>query len=612
MSGVLRYRASLAVLIFGLALHCSFPIWMPMLAAHFGISDNAVGMIGAVHESLSSLLSFFVIWEACKYEQTHGIGIKNSWIPWLKALGIASLLVAIGDLNYGFTTNILRIPPPRGLIPLVHELPYAFFSVYLAYAVTLRALQGLRSSEKIWVWVLIVGLASLYGVASYHLILSPFFHAKPVRPLALYETATIYAAAQSVFLGSLIVASFRTIGFAEFGLWALFLTLTGSDFALRYQDMGGVIPAVSTFEYGWEFALAGISSVLLFARMQSRYGVRPFWEKNPAPILSFRVLTAVITLAALVAFFVGTWKISAILGMAAAGALGSAIVYFVFVWAVSNGMSILLSQGFREVYAKLKTSSAESLECGSQQGLLWEVKDLFQFLALRNAALDAEKKHVVRITASVAHNVKPPLASIKTATLVLERYAPKTSDVEVMEEWNDTMELLREAYRSMKATADLMLSERKRIRQEEEIEDAAKSAVHVAQSNYPSKKFKLSFADEAKGRVSLGLSPHLVSLLSNAADATKEDSSPIELNVEQDGNSVKIEVLDQGAGIAPGLLTALRRGEERTTKRHGNGVGVSSLVRWVRENRYEFQLESRLGKGTKAILKIPTELGGVS
>jgi hypothetical protein len=64
-------------------------------------------------------------------------------------------------------------------------------------------------------------------------------------------------------------------------------------------------------------------------------------------------------------------------------------------------------------------------------------------------------------------------------------------------------------------------------------------------------------------------------------------------------------ICPEGAGIAPGLLTRIKRGEELTTKVAGNGLGLISVIDWADQNGVAFDLDSELNGGTLAKLRIP-------
>src|SRR5579885_1821038 len=305
-----------------LVTQCLFSAFWPQLADRLHVSLAVNGMAVAIHEFASSFVIFLLLRSWAKKYNTTDMG-------WIRYLQWAFLFVAIGDLNYGIMSYIVRLAPAqRGVIPLVHEGPYVLFATLLAVGSVKRALQGLAAKEKKLVTSIVSGLAVLYWIASYRMILVQFFAATPVRPLAIYTTATLYAIAQSIYFGGLLIASLRTRSRAESAIWFLLLTLTGSDFALRYQDIGTSPVILSIFECGWEFALAGGASILIWERVGERRGAKTHLFEQPMALFSLRVLTALMTLFALLAYFVTLWLAPRMFASNTPGTLGGHILNF--------------------------------------------------------------------------------------------------------------------------------------------------------------------------------------------------------------------------------------------------------------------------------------------
>ncbi|MGK5089416.1 hypothetical protein WDW86_17840 [Bdellovibrionota bacterium FG-2] len=227
-------------------LNCLIPFFYNWAATRYGLSVTVTGMASAIHEFITSMLSFYLL-RAAFSGHIPGQDTKSRWT---QSLQWSLLFVGVADLAYGITAYILRLPPPRGLVPLFHELPYAAFALLSGYAVVLRATDQLEAKSRKWVVLAIALIAGLYFVCSYELILLPFFKDPQRRPILIYTTAILYALGQAVMVGGILIASVRTLGFTEFLLWFFFTGVAASDFVLRYQDIGGPISGLSVFEYG--------------------------------------------------------------------------------------------------------------------------------------------------------------------------------------------------------------------------------------------------------------------------------------------------------------------------------------------------------------------------
>jgi signal transduction histidine kinase len=584
-----RKTTRLVFLIMLLILNCAFPFLWEKATAVFSLSDAVSGMVTAIHESLCSLSAAYLIYVFSKEQHCK---------PWFKYLGLSLLAVAIGDLNYGLTSYIFPTPPPRGYRPLVHEIPYVIFMGSLALAAVLRALEKSSKKSRTWMSLAIFSIGAAYFICSYRLILFPFFHDSVSRPFAIYTTATLYAVGQSVAVGALIVASLRTIGWSEFLLWFMFLTLNASDFVLRYQDIGKTQLGVPLSEYGWEFALAFVCS--LFFLIREKKESFPAYVKPPAPVFSLRVVMAATSLCVLLAFVVITWSLSRYLGVVNAGNVGGYVLAFVVIWSCANGFSILLSKSLRDIHSRLLMHADHVEE--NQTALAWEVDQIFTFLNQRNRELTRERDTVLRITSTVAHNLRTPLQGLRVALPRLERNMGESCGCR---ETNWTaIESLKESTRVMETTASDLLLERKKMVHAETIQSAVEGAVNIAGLSFPKKSFEMRNNIAPTAFRVPGLTPVLLNLLSNAAEASSDDQ-PVCLRLERHSGHYKIEIQDQGEGIAPPLLEALERGQEITTKPNGNGLGVSSAVQWAQQNGYGLTFSTGKEQGTTITLNIP-------
>ena len=134
----------------------------------------------------------------------------------------------------------------------------------LALAAGLRAMDALTKNQTKYIASLILFLAAIYFICSYSMVLSFQFPAGYNRPTLNLITSYTYGILQSLAVVSLFNASMRTLNISEFLLWSFFLTLNGSDFALRYQDVGKQPLGTPVFEFGWAVAIAMLSCTVLW------------------------------------------------------------------------------------------------------------------------------------------------------------------------------------------------------------------------------------------------------------------------------------------------------------------------------------------------------------
>jgi two-component system, NtrC family, sensor kinase len=97
----------------------------------------------------------------------------------------------------------------------------------------------------------------------------------------------------------------------------------------------------------------------------------------------------------------------------------------------------------------------------------------------------------------------------------------------------------------------------------------------------------------------------LINLVRNAADAVSaKGGGHVILRTRGENDRVKIEVEDNGVGIASELLPRLFD-PFFSTKEGGNGLGLALTQQIIRDHRGEIHVASRVGRGTTFTLNVP-------
>jgi len=122
---------------------------------------------------------------------------------------------------------------------------------------------------------------------------------------------------------------------------------------------------------------------------------------------------------------------------------------------------------------------------------------------------------------------------------------------------------------------------------------------------YPSVQFKLILPDEdVTITASISLAQILTTLLDNAAQAIATTGKSITLQLQSAAKHVLIEVIDDGAGIAPTLLPRLGY-EPLKQSTNGRGIGLFLAFATARQIDATLELTQASPHGTCARLKIP-------
>ncbi len=105
-----------------------------------------------------------------------------------------------------------------------------------------------------------------------------------------------------------------------------------------------------------------------------------------------------------------------------------------------------------------------------------------------------------------------------------------------------------------------------------------------------------------------GIHHALLNIVSNAFDAVEDNPDPrvgVATSLEADGAWVRIQVVDNGAGIPPEKVKDIFRPFVSTKGSKGTGLGLPVSRKILREHGGDILVESRAGKGSRFILRLP-------
>lgn len=216
-----------------------------------------------------------------------------------------------------------------------------------------------------------------------------------------------------------------------------------------------------------------------------------------------------------------------------------------------------------------------------------------------------EKLAVIgQMAATIGHEIRNPLASLKGfAQLQHERY-PETSDYySIMIEEIDRLDLI---------VNDLMYISKSKALQIEKanIKDIISYTISIMEQQ--------AFAQNVKIETEMGeplplldcdekqLKQVFINLLKNAIEAMPEGGT-IRITAQSLGDSqIAISVEDEGCGIKSEDIPNLKV-PFFTTKKGGTGLGLVITNKIIKEHHGDVNIESNVGKGTKVTVTLPRE-----
>jgi len=281
----------------------------------------------------------------------------------------------------------------------------------------------------------------------------------------------------------------------------------------------------------------------------------------------------------------------------------------------------LLGKGGRLIYADLIGLSMTDARTHKRQlrVALTDISRQRQVIDERSAQLNGVRKELEQaqrlvdigtLAATVAHELRNPLAAIKLAAYNVRRKAQdarleshiKNIDNKVME--------------SEQIINNLVFYARIRTPQLKPVNiySIIKDAIAEAGKRHPKRAWTLTKDSHAIKNVMVDadafqIKEALINILNNAYEATNENTGKIAVGAEVGDGAVKVSVVDNGQGIDERDLPRIFD-PFFTTKTKGTGLGLSVARQIVTQHGGFVDLASRKGEGTTVTVTLPIKTKG--
>lgn len=212
-----------------------------------------------------------------------------------------------------------------------------------------------------------------------------------------------------------------------------------------------------------------------------------------------------------------------------------------------------------------------------------------------------------RLTATLAHEIKNPLAIIRGSAQRLSKLAPEAQRM---------AESVVEETDRLSRTVSRYLQFARPAGEEGEGSDAAsvlEATLALLEGEFRARHVTLHRdpSGPAEAKVPLdaeSLKQVYLNLLLNALEAMPPEGGRIDVAVSEPRGKVEVRIADTGAGISAETLRAL--GEPfTTTKAQGSGLGLFLTRRLVESAGGRLEIESGMGRGTRCAVRLPRMRG---
>lgn len=227
------------------------------------------------------------------------------------------------------------------------------------------------------------------------------------------------------------------------------------------------------------------------------------------------------------------------------------------------------------------------------------------------------------LAAGVAHEIKNPLGSISIYVQLIEKIIKKNmdNDCQCYNEFRDYCNIIKEEISRLEDTINSFLfSVRKLVLNLEDINinSLILSTVDFLKYEIENNNIKIDIKFDIENLIlkidERYIKQCLINIIQNSIDSiiekkkhNKSDENNILIKLKLLDNYTLISIKDTGIGIKEEELSKIFE-PYFTTKRNGTGLGLTNVIRIIEAHNGSFNIESKYGFGSEAIIKLPLML----
>lgn len=267
-------------------------------------------------------------------------------------------------------------------------------------------------------------------------------------------------------------------------------------------------------------------------------------------------------------------------------------------------------------------------ESGRIIGTLIKASDITQTYENAQKLKRAEQlASLTTLAAGVAHEIKNPLGSISIYIQLIEKIIKKNID-NLPQRYNELKEycnIIKEEIGRLEDTINSFLFSVRKLElnlEEISINSLILSTIAFLKYEIENNNINLEIKFDRDNLImridERYIKQSLINIIQNAIDSIlekekiikkeknhkKEYKKEIQIKLKTVDNYALINIKDNGIGIKEDMMQKIFE-PYFTTKRYGTGLGLTNVVRIIEAHNGNINIESKYGKGTEVIIKLP-------
>ncbi|WP_300484518.1 ATP-binding protein [uncultured Brachyspira sp.] len=221
------------------------------------------------------------------------------------------------------------------------------------------------------------------------------------------------------------------------------------------------------------------------------------------------------------------------------------------------------------------------------------------------------------LAAGVAHEIKNPLGSISIYVQLIDKIIKKNidNDCQCYKDFKEYSDIIKEEIGRLEETINSFLFSVRKLElniEDVNINELILSTVSFLKYEIEKNNINIDIKFDRDNLIlkldEKYIKQSLINIIQNAIDAMSYNKNnrkkEIYIKLKTMDNYAVISIKDTGIGVKEEAFNKIFE-PYYTTKRHGTGLGLTNVVRIIEAHNGNIKIESRYGKGSNFIIKLP-------